>query len=350
MKRWGLVILTLLTVVMVAAAAQQVWRVMQRTPSNAVAASPTALAATTTTPSPMPPTSRITHTPSAISDTPTARVASATRVLPSTTPTPVPQGYIAYRLKDGDNLADIALAAGSTVAFIQAFNRFGGEPAPLRPLIIPQIAGAPSTLTSQAIIVQRGANRPAVALTFDAGASSAPTTSMLDTLASRNIRVTFFLTGNWIRTNPDLTRRIVADGHEIANHSTSHPDFTTITDAQIQQELNDMAQALRETTGTLPAPYFRPPFGAYNEPVLRTVIGTGYLPIFWTLDSLDSVGDPKTPEFLVDRLTNTLTPEKLNGAILLVHCGSQATADALPAILDEFAKRGIIVTTLSQVL
>lgn len=347
MKRWGLVILTLLTLVMVAAAAQQVWRVMQRTPSNAVAASPTALAAT---PSSIPPTSRITPSPTAVSDTPTARVADATRVLPSTTPTPVPQGYIAYRLKEGDNLADIALAAGSTVAFIQAFNRFGGEPAPLRPLIIPQIAGAPSTLTSQAIIVQRGANRPAVALTFDAGASSAPTTSMLDTLASRNIRVTFFLTGTWIRTNPDLTRRIVADGHEIANHSTSHPDFTTITEAQIQQELNDMAQALLETTGTLPVPYFRPPFGAYNEPVLRTVISTGYLPIFWTLDSLDSVGDPKTPEFLVDRLTNTLTPEKLNGAILLVHCGSQATADALPAILDEFAKRGIIVTTLSQVL
>lgn len=62
------------------------------------------------------------------------------------------------------------------------------------------------------------------------------------------------------------------------------------------------------------------------------------------------MGDPKTPAFLLDRLTNTLSNEKINGAILLVHCGSQATADALPDILDEFAKRGIIVTTLSQVL
>ncbi|MFM7679746.1 MAG: polysaccharide deacetylase family protein [Roseiflexaceae bacterium] len=349
MQRWGLVFLTLVTIIMVAAAAQQVWRVLQRPPTPQGRVEPTAI--TSVPPSPTTqPTIPITPTMVTMVATPTVVLPSPTVVPPTPSPFPTPQGYIAYRVKEGETLTQIAQAAGSTVAFIQAFNRFGGDPAPQRPLIIPQIDAQQSTLASQAIIVQRGANRPAVALTFDAGASSKPTESMLDTLAARRIRVTFFLTGAWIRNNPELTRRIVADGHEIANHSTSHPDFTTIDDAQMQQELNDMAHALVEITGTLPAPFFRPPFGAYNENVLRTVIKTGYLPIFWTLDSLDSVGDPKTPAFLLDRLTNTLSVEKINGAILLVHCGSQATADALPDILDEFARRGIIVTTLSQVL
>jgi peptidoglycan/xylan/chitin deacetylase (PgdA/CDA1 family) len=84
--------------------------------------------------------------------------------------------------------------------------------------------------------------------------------------------------------------------------------------------------------------------------VLRIVIANGYLPIFWTLDSLDSVGDPKSADFLVDRLTNTLAPDKRNGAILLAHCGNATTAEALPRILDAFAAQGLVVTTLSQSL
>jgi len=80
------------------------------------------------------------------------------------------------------------------------------------------------------------------------------------------------------------------------------------------------------------------------------VIANGYLPVFWTLDSLDSVGETKSADFIVDRLTNTLAANQLNGAILLCHIGNASTAEALPRILDEFAKQGIIVTTLSQVL
>ena len=189
-----------------------------------------------------------------------------------------------------------------------------------------------------------------MALTFDAGADSTPTTAILDTLALHHVHVTFFLTGDWVQKNPELTRRIIADGHEVANHSQTHPDFRQLDDAAIASELHRMAQAFFDTTGIWPAPYFRPPFGAYDERVLRTVITNGYLPIFWTLDSLDSVGETKSADFIVDRLTNTLATNQLNGAILLCHIGNASTAEALPRILDEFAKHGIIVTTLSQIL
>src|SRR5262249_46143073 len=102
--------------------------------------------------------------------------------------------------------------------------------------------------------------------------------------------------------------------------------------------------------GASARPLFRPPYGAYDKGVLATTIALGYLPIYWTLDSLDSVGEPKTPEFLIERVTGTLTPQQLRGAIILAHCGSPATAEALPTILDRFAQMGLEVHTVSEVL
>jgi len=158
------------------------------------------------------------------------------------------------------------------------------------------------------------------------------------------------LTGKWIKDNPDLARAIVADGHEIANHTFTHPDMRHLSDAAIDKELADTEALLAETTSASLRPFFRPPFGAYDERVLRLVVGAGYLPIYWTLDSLDSVGEPKTPDFLFERVTAKLTPEKLRGAIILAHCGSQPTADALPRILDRFAEMGFEVKKVSEVL
>jgi peptidoglycan/xylan/chitin deacetylase (PgdA/CDA1 family) len=346
MHRWVLTILILITISMVVAATHQVWRLTQVavvTPNPQITAtiSPRSL--------PFSPTMRISATAlPVIAKTATATTAPKAQSTP--TPFPTPQAYIAYRVKTGDTLAAIANASGSNADYIAAFNLFSGEPEALRPLIIPQLNAQANTLTSQAILVQRGANRSAVALTFDAGAESTPTTAILDALALHQVHVTFFLTGEWIQKNPELTRRIITDGHEVANHSQTHPDFRQLDDAAVANELHSMAQAFFDATGIWPAPYFRPPFGAYDERVLRTVIANGYLPVFWTLDSLDSVGETKSADFIVDRLTNTLAANQLNGAILLCHIGNASTAEALPRILDEFAKQGIIVTTLSQVL
>jgi peptidoglycan/xylan/chitin deacetylase (PgdA/CDA1 family) len=120
--------------------------------------------------------------------------------------------------------------------------------------------------------------------------------------------------------------------------------------AAILKELADTEALLAETTGASSRPLFRPPYGAYDERVLRLVVGAGYLPIYWTLDSLDSVGEPKTPDFLFQRITAKLAPEKLRGAIILAHCGSQPTADALPRILDRFAEMGFEIKKVSEVL
>ena len=122
-------------------------------------------------------------------------------------------------------------------------------------------------------------------------------------------------------------------------------------DDAIRRELAATEAALQDVAPEASMrPFFRPPYGAYNERVQHAVQGEGYLPVYWTLDSLDSVGEPKTPEFLLERVTAKLTPDELRGAIILAHCGSEPTADALPAILDRFAELGLEVRKLSEVL
>jgi peptidoglycan/xylan/chitin deacetylase (PgdA/CDA1 family) len=265
--------------------------------------------------------------------------------------TPRIAGYAAHTVAPDETLAAIAQRGGSSAALIRSYNRLRAAPPPGRALIVPRLAGYDATLPAAALLVTRGPiDSSAVALTFDAGAGSAPVPDILAALRERDVRVTFFLTGKWATENPDLVRQIVADGHELANHSLTHADFTSLDDAAIREELRATEQIIQEISGATTRPFFRPPYGAYTERVLLTVIEQGYLPIYWTLDSLDSVGEPKTPAFLLDRITNSRSVEDLRGAIILAHCGSQATADALPDILDRFAALGLEVRPLSEVL
>lgn len=271
--------------------------------------------------------------------------------LPTATSLPPPRvvGYAGHRVVAGETLEEIAKRYGSTLALIKTYNRLDAPPRAGRDLVVPLLA---PTDASEALLVQRGGTeRPWIALTLDAGAGAAPTPRILEALRERGITITFFLTGRWMRANPDLVRQMVADGHELANHTVNHPDLTTLDDDAIRRELSETEAILQEIApGATTRPFFRPPYGAYNERVLRVALAEGYLPIYWTLDSLDSVGEPKTPEFLVERVTRKLNPDDLRGAIILAHCGSDATADALPAILDRFAGMGFEVRKLSDVL
>ena len=291
---------------------------------------------------------------------PTATPLPTTTPVPSAPPTPTSlppvgdvAGYIGHTVIVGETLASIAAVAGSEPELIASYNLLRGEPAVGRALIVPQLAGREVTLASEPQLVTRGrSDQPWVALTLDAGASAEPVPAMLQALRERGVTITFFLTGKWVRENPDLTRQIVADGHEIANHTVNHPDLTRVDDDAIRGELNDTETLLREVAGegATTKPFFRPPYGAYDKRVLNVVQGEGFLPVYWTLDSLDSVGEPKTAQFLLERVTAKLSPEQLRGAIILAHCGSAPTAEALPLILDRFAEMGFQVKKLSEML
>lgn len=169
---------------------------------------------------------------------------------------------------------------------------------------------------------------------------------MLTALAERKIRLTFFLTGRWVEENPDLTRAIRDGGHEIANHTYTHPDLRGLGHERIISEINRTEQLLLERYGVSSRPWFRFPYGARDARTMTIINELGYTSIFWTLDSLDSVGAPKTPQFLHDRVVGNA----VNGSIVLMHVGSASTAVALPRIIDSLQQRGYRLVTISELL
>lgn len=189
-----------------------------------------------------------------------------------------------------------------------------------------------------------------IALTFDAGASGETMPGVLATLRERHLHITMFITGKFAEQYPDSIKQAVADGHEIANHTYSHLDSRGLTDAQLIDELAHTEQIIHDLTGASTKPYWRAPYGARNNHVLNIAASQGYRSIYWTLDSLDSVGQPKTPDFIFNRVTNPPKGVDLDGAIILQHFGSAASAEALPRILDRLQEMGYQVVTISDLI
>lgn len=297
------------------------------------------------TPMMQPPVTTPSSDPSASRGTPASLTASP--AIAQTKPATADH-FRAHIVAPGESIVDLVHDAESIRTLLR-YNHLGSETLrPGQPLLI---GSHNRSDPIEHVLVERGdPTKPRVALTFDAGASAAPTPKLLAALRDHGVHVTFFLTGKWMQDNPDLLRQIVADGHEIANHSFHHSNFTKLDDNAIRDELQTTDQIAQEIANVDTRPYFRPPYGAYNKHVLDVAIDAGYLPIYWTFDSLDSVGAPKPPQFLVDRVTTHLVGDKLNGAIILMHCGSAATAEAVPTILDRFAAHGVQVVKISEVL
>lgn len=218
-----------------------------------------------------------------------------------------------------------------------------GAPNISRPVPAPRIAH-PIPLPEE---ISRGSSSSSkIALTFDAGADSAPTPAILETLKAHGVHSTFFLTGRWVERNPQLTRRIAAEGHEIANHSYSHRRFTALTDSQIADELEKTDTLVQNLTGHSTKPFVRLPYGDRNQRVLSTLKNLGYTSIYWDLDSWDSVKPGITAEEIHQRVVKGIR----NGSIVLMHCGSAATAEALDAILEDLDKAGYQPVTVSNLL
>jgi peptidoglycan/xylan/chitin deacetylase (PgdA/CDA1 family) len=171
---------------------------------------------------------------------------------------------------------------------------------------------------------------------------------ILTALARHNLHITFFITGQWAEQNPDQLRAIVAAGDEVGNHSYDHPSFLKLTDAQITNELTRTESIIMAEAGVSTKPYWRPPFGDETGHILNVAAGLGYRSLFWTWDSLDSVGKPKSTDFLITRVTEA--PIELDGAIILMHVGNETSAEALPTILDRLAAKGLRVGTITDLL
>ena len=170
-------------------------------------------------------------------------------------------------------------------------------------------------------------------LTFDAGYENGCTAQILDALKKHNVSATFFLVGNYLEKNPDLVRRMVAEGHTVGNHTMHHYDMSRISDpAAFQKELEDLEQLYEQTVGEPMQKYYRPSQGIYSEENLRQAKNLGYKTVFWSLAYVDWKNDDQPT---AQAAFNKLLPRIHPGAVVLLHSTSKTNA----AILDELLTR-----------
>ncbi|MBI5561440.1 MAG: polysaccharide deacetylase family protein [Deltaproteobacteria bacterium] len=229
--------------------------------------------------------------------------------------------------------------------------------------------------------ITRGtADRMEVAITFDGGYEDGDADAILSTLRSRGIKTTVFLTGTFIKKYPEVARRIVRDGHEVGNHTMTHPHLTDfertyrqttkqgVDRAMLASELRQTAALFKETTGAEMAPLWRAPYGEENDEIRRWAFEEGYAHIGWTydgkrkesLDTLDWVGDAssrlyRTAYEIRDRVLNFgRNANGVRGGIVLMHLGTERKRDkaseVLGEIIDGLAASGYRMVPVSKLL
>jgi peptidoglycan/xylan/chitin deacetylase (PgdA/CDA1 family) len=184
-----------------------------------------------------------------------------------------------------------------------------------------------------------------ISLTFDAGASAENTENLLDVLKRNNLQTTMFLTGAWVEKYPKLAKRIVSDGHEIANHSYSHPDFTKLSKNEILSELTRTSSNFEKILGQKGSPLFRPPYGYWNKNLLEAA-GQLDIPftIYWSIDTID------WQEPTVDTICHRILSKLAGNDIVLAHLNGKPTAASMDLVIPELKKRGYQLVKVSQML
>jgi polysaccharide deacetylase family sporulation protein PdaB len=188
-------------------------------------------------------------------------------------------------------------------------------------------------------------DKPQIALTFDAAWGNEDTSQILEILRKHDVKVTFFMTGGWVDSYPEDVKAILAEGHDLGNHSQNHKNMSQISDSEKEKELMTVHDKVKELTG-YEMFLFRPPYGDYDNAVVKTAKKLGYYAIQWDVDSLD------WKDYGVDSIIKTVTQHKHlgNGSIILCHNGAKYTAEALDTMITTLKSQGYEFVPLSQLI
>ena len=182
-----------------------------------------------------------------------------------------------------------------------------------------------------------------IAISFDAAWGNEYTNSILDTLDKYNIKSTFFLVGFWADKYPEDVKEIAKRGHDVGNHSTTHPNMTQLSQEKILEEINTTGEKIEKLIGKKPI-LFRPPFGDYNDNLIRICRENGYYAIQWDVDSLDWKELGVQP--VVDRVTRNVR----NGSIVLFHNNAKYISEYLPLVIERLQENGYEIVPISELI
>jgi len=188
-------------------------------------------------------------------------------------------------------------------------------------------------------------DKPQIALTFDAAWGNEDTKQIMEILKKHDVKVTFFMTGGWVDSYPDDVKMILAEGHDLGNHSENHKNMSQLSDSEIKDELMQVHNKVKELTG-YDMFLFRPPYGDYDNHVIKDARACGYYAIQWDVDSLD------WKDYGVDSIISTVCNHKHlgNGSIILCHNGAKYTAEALDTLITTLKEKGYEFVPLSQLI
>lgn len=223
--------------------------------------------------------------------------------------------------------------------------------------------------------VERGSRQNArLSLTFDGGSNAAGAEEILNALQSRQITTTIFLTGQFVLQHPELVMRMKNAHHEIANHTFNHPHLTNYSSSgehttlahvnrpYLQKQLIQTDSAYFALTGQHLAPFWRAPYGEYNQEILDWAAECGYMHVRWTqgFDTFDWVEDHESPiyqdsqEVLANIFEKDTAQSSLNGAIILMHLGSTRSQDPVykivPDLIDKLYLRGYAIVPVGDLI
>ena len=189
-------------------------------------------------------------------------------------------------------------------------------------------------------------NEKMIALTFDDGPHPKETHEVLDVLDKYNVKGTFFVVGKHANWYSEPLKRAAKEGHEIGNHTFSHPDISCLSSDDIKREIKECEDTLIKLTGKRPT-LFRPPYGSYSKDKLAEIAKeSGYKIILWTtIDAKDWKNPPSS------QISDTIINKAQNGDIILLHdYGTENTVKALDTIISEMIKKGYKFVTVSELI
>lgn len=184
-----------------------------------------------------------------------------------------------------------------------------------------------------------------IAISFDAAWGAEDFERIMEILDKHQVKTTFFMTGNWVRDNPECVKKLVEKGHDLGNHSEHHYDMVTLSKKEMADELQVVYNQVKDLTG-YEIDLFRPPYGSYDNAVIEVAEENGYYPVQWSVDSLD------WKDYGVDSIINTVCQHKelKPGAIILCHNGAKYTADALDQLLIGLENQGYEIVPISKLI
>ena len=228
-----------------------------------------------------------------------------------------------------------ALFLLGVVAFVKCVTTF-----------VPQAVSVSSTINGRELpIYCVETDEKKVALSFDAAWGNEDTQRILEILAKHNIHVTFFATGGWVESYPDDVKAILDAGHDLGKHSENHKNMSQLSNDEKEQEIMKVHDKVKNLTG-YEMFLFRPPYGDYDNDVIKTATKCGYYPIQWDVDSLD------WKDYGVDSIISTVCTNKHlgNGSIILCHNGAKYTADALDTLITNIKGQGYEIVPVSELI